>query len=527
MIANSSTLRTLFTRSIQHVIPSSPSSVRERVIRYYGHVKQGIIDEIKKCKKSNQKFSISLDEWTSGANRRYLNVNLHLSNRFWNLGLLRITGACTAEVCLQMIKCKLEEFGLDFTMDIFSLVTDGAAVMTKLGRISEKQQQLCMAHGIHLAVTDVLYRKRTIMPTVEDEDTDSNIDENEVSLSDDEEGLHTYFQDASNEEIDFQQNIRGIISNVRKIVKMFKSSPKKTEVLQNYIGTDSSLILDTKTRWNSLLAMVDRFVTHNEAIQKALIDLHQPPLDNDDLHVLEDIVRVLKPVKLAAEAICRRDANLISADIALSFMMDSLFQIDTDMGREIYHAMKQRILERRSFLSEVARYLHYGNDDQITAHRKGYFSKISRTNLINTIKKCIDSYGQTCAEESQSIADSENIVDDTSACPVQQSMEFQLNNAIAEAMKFKPAQVIAGSSRDQNSLLKKEMSAFQSGGLQGNILKSINSMIMSVPPSSVEAERVFSSANNFCRKTRSKLGDKALNALVVLKSFFLSKQNHS
>ena len=43
--------------------------------------------------------------------------------------------------------------------DIICISTDGASVMTKLGRLMSEQgveQQLCLAHGTHLAITKVL-----------------------------------------------------------------------------------------------------------------------------------------------------------------------------------------------------------------------------------------------------------------------------------------------------------------------------------------------------------------------------------
>lgn len=98
---------------------------------------------------------MTLDEWTSGARRRYINVNLHTENKFWNLGLVKIRGSCTAEACHDMFKEKLSQF--DLVTNVFGIVTDGAAVMKKFGRLSKRQNQLCLAHGLHLAVADILY----------------------------------------------------------------------------------------------------------------------------------------------------------------------------------------------------------------------------------------------------------------------------------------------------------------------------------------------------------------------------------
>ncbi len=45
-----------------------------------------------------------------------------------------------------------------------------------------------------------------------------------------------------------------VIQKARKVVKLFKRSPLKNEILQFHMskGEDLNLILDLKTRWNSL-----------------------------------------------------------------------------------------------------------------------------------------------------------------------------------------------------------------------------------------------------------------------------------
>ena len=55
-----------------------------------------------------------------------------------------------------MISEKLNEFGLKLGSDIVA-ITDGCAMMRKLGRIIPPFQQLCYAHGLQLAIQDVFY----------------------------------------------------------------------------------------------------------------------------------------------------------------------------------------------------------------------------------------------------------------------------------------------------------------------------------------------------------------------------------
>ena len=50
------------------------------------------------------RFSVSLDEYTSIQNIRYMNVNIHsLNKKFWNLGMKKITGKMQVEKVLDLL----------------------------------------------------------------------------------------------------------------------------------------------------------------------------------------------------------------------------------------------------------------------------------------------------------------------------------------------------------------------------------------------------------------------------------------
>jgi hypothetical protein len=66
-----------------------------------------------------------------------------------------------AEQCVKLLIKKLEVYGLSLDADIVCIVTDGASVMKKVGKIISAEQQLCYAHGVQVAVLDVLYKHRS------------------------------------------------------------------------------------------------------------------------------------------------------------------------------------------------------------------------------------------------------------------------------------------------------------------------------------------------------------------------------
>ncbi|CAG5019569.1 unnamed protein product [Parnassius apollo] len=68
-------------------------------------------------------------------------------------------GSMPSETCIRLLKEKLSEFELSLDRDIVAIVIDGASVMLKVGRNLRACHQVCLAHGIQLAVFDVLYKQ--------------------------------------------------------------------------------------------------------------------------------------------------------------------------------------------------------------------------------------------------------------------------------------------------------------------------------------------------------------------------------
>ncbi|CAG4939205.1 unnamed protein product [Parnassius apollo] len=81
-----------------------------------------------------------------------------------------------ADVGTQLIQQHLSNFGLSLE-DIVAFTTDGASVMVKMGKNFDGHHQLCFAHGIQLAVLDVLYKsKNQSTPNPNPEQQDKELD---------------------------------------------------------------------------------------------------------------------------------------------------------------------------------------------------------------------------------------------------------------------------------------------------------------------------------------------------------------
>ncbi|GBN73327.1 hypothetical protein AVEN_41244-1, partial [Araneus ventricosus] len=104
-----------------------------------------------------------------------------------------------------------------------------------------------------------------------------------------------------------------LLQKVQKVVKLFKRLPTKYDMyLQKYVkedtGKELSLILDFRTHWNSLLAMIEKFHKLKVCIDKALINIGSDTTFSDlEWFKIKDLIESLQPFMLAVEALCRRD----------------------------------------------------------------------------------------------------------------------------------------------------------------------------------------------------------------------------
>ena len=71
--------------------------------------------------------------------------------------------------------------------------------------------------------------------------------------------------------------------------------------------------------------------------------------------------------------------------------------------------------------------------------------------------------------------------------------------------------------------MQRDMDQFRLTQVKSNRLLKLQEALLSIPPTSVEPERSFSSAGLLCTKIRSRLSDEALNDLVYGKSHMLDK----
>lgn len=563
--------RLLAAKGFQN-IPKTSNTIEKLVVTYSHKVHADVVSELSALKSNGHKASLSLDEWISVRNRRFLNVNVHAQKQVWNLGLIRVNENLPADECIEVIRKKLEVFGLCLDKDIVCITTDGENIIGKVS-IKTMDQQLCLASAIQLGVTEVLYRKDPLrvdakcdsqLPDMDGESESDSDEENyemmyihnndvDSELDDDtsfESGFSVHCSNDLNKNVDFDvkhETIVPLITKIRVVVRLFRKSRTKNDILQKYVklefGRKYSLILDTKTCWNSLLVMLERFNKLKSCVQKALIGLSSKiSFSEVEYSLLVETISALLPVKLAVLALCRSDANLLTADAALNFMLSSLNALQTDLGSELKETLEQRIQERRTKSSAVLQFLHNGY--RTADSRSEYvFQKMQKPVICHYINKVLKRLSPSSLGTSQSDTNDghnfDGIDDDIMNKSSGSYMKQLLQRAIDKELAGSPTLLdndyptkrekdpLAGARKSSSdefaATIENDVDVLEVVGAKSTILELCYNYLLTIPPSCVEPELVFSSVRPVTR-IKSMLNDNTLNSLCFLRAHFIAEK---
>ena len=94
--------------------------------------------------------------------------------------------------------------------------------------------------------------------------------------------------------------------------------------------------------------MLARIIQLKLLVQKALLDLGaNENLSDQDFIWNEPIAKALTPIKIAVEALCMRDANLITAEATIKILLNELSRSPSKYNIQILEAIDERIIQER------------------------------------------------------------------------------------------------------------------------------------------------------------------------------------
>ncbi len=523
-IATSVSLRRAF-KSDGYDLPKSHKHVRTLVLQNFEKVKSLVKEELCQILKNDGRFSITFDESTSTRNRRYMNINAHFNGGFRSLGLPRVKGALDTLKAIDLVKTRLAAFGLDLDKDVVADITDGAAMMVKFGRETKPLHVICYAHAIHLAVCDVLYKKPEQKPSemfLSDALTTEHNDEEEDEDVDDEEEEEGRRDNDNESAPDLAVGFHEVIKKVRKIAKIFRQSPvKNDDVLQPQnlanLGKEKSLLLDCKTRWNSLLDMLNRFYELRIEIKMALVQLDVPfDLTDRELSKVKELSDALAPFKVAVEALSSRDADLLLSEKVIAFTLKKLRELDSDVSKELTEKFETRINERRS--SELIHLLKYLKNPAYLEQVEDQFGhKIKRPKIASLATGLLQRLYPKDAENEHSLS-SEDVEVEVANTVEEQQEQLTLAQELYAFVEDDEAGI--QNSDLSSKVVQKEMLLFEASKKRPENLEKLFQALCTIKPTSVEAERAFSAMGFFASKIRNRLNDDTLDALMFLRQYY-------
>lgn len=311
---------------------------------------------------------------------------------------------------------------------------------------------------------------------------------------------------------------------MRTVTKMFKKSPTKAELLyknEEKGNRSLRLILDCKTRWSSLAHMIARFLVLKNSVMKALIDLKSNIIfTEDDLQQLEDISDSLNIIKATLESICQQDANLLTAEIALKFMIEKLSLKNNHISLDLLQALKERISQRRlSVINGTLKYLHNPNNfyNEISSFP---FQNPDNETVRDYIVKFYTMHTQSPSQQAGSVTVQILPKTQSEVNPVPFSIKEQLQMEIERSLSTSTDTSASSSELDIETQIKVEMALYDSGGKRPENLERVYNALLTIPPTSVEADRVFSASGYLCNHLRTSLKPDSIDALSFLRSYY-------
>ena len=546
--AKSSFIRTgMKLRGFKEV--TSATTVAAKVKAFDTVVRHQLKEKLAGLIEEGQRMSLTTDEYTATNNKRYLTITLHYTAEDYdNLGMVRVFGSQTSKTLKDLIEKKLHEFGINWN-HIVACTTDGASVMVRMGNLMLPLHGVCLSHAIHLAVSHVLYQKPTSLEVLRDDVTatgslteegvnaEENSDDGDVELDECVDVVNP--QEGNEEEVlQFKEEIETAVKKVRKMVKKIRRSPVKSDFLRAKCveagETITTLILDCRTRWNSLADMLERYIKLHATVARVLEEYDYPTrlqLTSSELDIIKHVSGALQLVKVAASYLSDRKVNLMTADTIISETISALNSKNTCFPMQLAEHLSVRYEQRK--MTNALQLMRYLDGRQTQEESSTLTLSIQRfATMLSTrlfgvsvleveppSQRNDNTGGDSSDTDDVTIVESENTQEaDIDALSFAEMLNKKLNETYCES-----AQSASSASASQTPCFE-EFKLFVKTGEKTEKLKKLEAALYTIQASSVESERAFSAAGLFLTKLRCRMSDATFDRYCFLKAYFKKRK---
>ncbi|KAK0141840.1 Zinc finger BED domain-containing protein 1 [Merluccius polli] len=312
----------------RYEIPSRTHFTTKIVSELYEEQKNIIVDELSKA----SSVALTTDGWTSRATESYVTVTAHYITAEWEmkspvLQTRPIYESHTGTNLAQVLTGAVAEWKLERPKNNIPVTTDNAKNQVNAVKEAGLGPQIgCFAHVINLSS---------------------------------QRGLTVNKMDR-------------LLGRIRKVVSFFHRSTTAAHVLktkQEMLQLPThKLIQDVPTRWNSTYDMLERYLEQQAAIFSALTDKALKKnirdivtLSDDDVKVAEEVLQVLKPLKMVTALLSTESAPSVSMVLPLKTkIIQSMApsEEDSTITRDVKAAIKADLNCRYTDPPDLQNYLH-------------------------------------------------------------------------------------------------------------------------------------------------------------------------
>ena len=327
-----------------------------------------------------------------------------------------------------------------------------------------------------------------------------------------------------------------LVDKLRDKVREFKNSPMKYETyLEDLIikahGKKLNLILDMKVRWNSLIAMIRRFLLLKDELKLATLMMNKAwTFTPEDIEKLSNLLKALEPLEVAIEMLGARKTNLLDAELIYKTIYEDLDKQTSDIARRLKNAFRSRVADRRD--KNLIHLMSFLENPSSWNRERDFFGENVNQNEIKKLATdlCCRLFPDSVVHPHGFQVDRDG---DVSIFEGTELEKRDLHNEAFISIKERLTKILDESKNindpkpiDGNASVSDEMNNFALNPRKmPSILLKLFRALKTIPPTSVEAERCFSTCGIYVTKMRTSLNDDSINSLIFLKKYYKQKEN--
>jgi len=454
---------------------------------------QRLVTILKSCLKDVDGYALTFDYWTSYASKSYLTITIHyLDENFqikhFVLKTPEVYEEHSGDVTAKVILSTLENFGLNI-QDLKKVwaVSDAASNMKKTAKVLKVPHIVCFAHILHNTLTK-----------------------------------SSWYTSEDNKEL---------FNKCRTLIKYFRHSAKNTGLLfqtqKKLVLPERKLKLDVCTRWNSIFEMIQRLIQNRPVLVNLALEdkeVSKLMLNDREWGKLMEINEVLSPFKDITEILCS------STFPSISILEPIINNIQNNILKEKENEVIEIQAIKFSILTDFNKRIGEYKDIQpllrlaalLDPRMKNLFlgSLNAKTKAAQQIIESLKLYDINTSLQEVNLENQQKEI-----VPTLKMMKFNeeklegifgVKHLSTTERDKKEHEVLSYLDENEISLINDPLKWWNENKNRYPNVAKLATLILCIPATSVESERIFSKAGLIINASRASLSSKVADELIFI-----------